>query len=192
MQLHWVSTNLGFLDFFILCWCLFDQAAIKETHTPSHPEAGVAKGPSQRARCFSAGNGFFTGHISAGLAFWLFPLLFLSFCASPIFMLKLTFGLLPHCPPSFIANNYPWYFGSGGLLCPSHLEQRVISSWNPLGKMPKYFLIRRGKNDNSLNLITPMYWVGQKIHFSFSITSYRKTWTSSLTNPIASSAVSHI
>lgn len=56
----------------------------------------------------------FTGHISAGLAFWLFPLLFLSLCASPIFMLKLTFELLPHCPPFFIANNYPWCFGSGG------------------------------------------------------------------------------
>lgn len=141
------SRKSGFPGFLILYWCFFDQVAIKETHGttlrlvwPKAFHRGLA--------VLAQGHGFFAGHISAGLAFWLFSLLFLSFYASPIFMLKLTFELLPHCPPFFIENNYPWYFGSGGLLCLSHLEQSTIR------KMPKYFLITR--NDNSLNLKTPM------------------------------------
>lgn len=114
---------------------------------------------------FFSGEWFFHRPHFCGFGLLTVPIVISFLLCLSNFYAKLTFGLLPHCPPSFIANNYPWYFGSGGLLCPSHLEQRVISSWNPLGKMPKYFLIRRGKNDNSLNPITPMYWVGQKIQF---------------------------
>lgn len=49
-----------------------------------------------------------------GFGFLTVPIVISFPLSSPIFMLKLTSELLPHCPPFFIPNSYPWYFGAGG------------------------------------------------------------------------------
>lgn len=108
MQLHLISTNPGFLDFFILDGCLFDQAVIKETQAP--PGAGMAKGPSQRARCSSLEEWFFHMPHFCGFGLLTVLIVFPSFSASPVFMLKLKFVLFSRRPPFFIASNYLWYF----------------------------------------------------------------------------------
>lgn len=143
MQLHLISKNQGSPDFFILTDAFWPSS--NKGNTWYHPEAGMTEGLSQRAHCSSLGNGFLICHNSAGLAFWLFSLLFLSLFASPVFMLKLTFERLSYCPPFFIANNYLQCFGSGGLLFPTQSIRRYHMQLKDYGQNGQVLLNGSGK-----------------------------------------------
>lgn len=97
----------------------------------------MAKGLSQWAPCSSLGLVF-----SHATFLWVWPF-DCSHCYFSPFLpfqfLCLTFELLCHGPPFSLANNYLWYFGSGGLLFLSGVLEGLKNGRSTKEKTAKYF-----------------------------------------------------